>query len=225
MSKDCRSCHDMTAWKPVKKFDHAKTDFPLRGGHVQVDCKECHKVTTRNGKEFQQFGDVPHADCKSCHADPHKAHFPNACSQCHTEQAFTTFAGKDRFDHSTTHFRLLGKHKTTDCFACHKKSSDPLTVFQDRNGVTENQCATCHKDPHEGKFGTDCAKCHQEKGFTALRSMDQFDHNLTDYPLQGKHIGVDCKKCHKGPYTDPSSSMPAIGAMRTSTRGCSPRTV
>ncbi len=203
LSKDCLSCHDMSAFKPAKKFDHAKSEFPLRGGHVEVACLECHKVTTRSGKQFQEFADVPHADCRACHEDPHKAHFTNACSQCHTEQAFTTFAGKDRFDHNSTHFRLLGKHKTTDCFECHKKTSDPLTVFQDRNGVLENQCATCHKDPHEGKFGTDCAKCHQEKGFTALRSMDNFDHNLTDYPLQGKHVGVECKKCHKGPYTDP----------------------
>ena len=33
--------------------------------------------------------------------------------------------------------------------------------------------------------------------------MDFFDHNVTDYPLQGKHVGMDCKKCHKGRYTDP----------------------
>ncbi|HRD54366.1 MAG TPA: hypothetical protein PKY96_17130 [Flavobacteriales bacterium] len=203
MSKDCRSCHDMAAWKPVKKFDHAKTDFPLRGGHVQVDCKECHKVTTRNGKDFQQFADLPHADCKACHSDPHKSHFVNACAQCHTDEAFKTFIGKDRFDHNTTHFRLLGKHATTDCYQCHKKTSDPEAVFQDRLGVKENDCATCHKDPHEGKFGTECAKCHQEKGFKALRSMDRFDHAVTDFPLQGKHVGVDCKQCHKGPYTEP----------------------
>ena len=203
MSKDCLQCHGMDAFKPAGKFDHERTDFKLHGGHVQVDCKECHKITERNGKAFQEFADVPHADCKACHQDPHAAHFTSACSQCHVDDSFQTFAGMGRFDHNATKFRLNGKHKTTDCFACHKSAGDPLTVFQDRAGVAVNQCATCHEDVHEGKFGTDCAKCHQEKGFAALRSMDLFDHKLTGYPLQGKHVGVDCKKCHTEHFTDP----------------------
>jgi hypothetical protein len=203
MSKDCLECHGMDAFRPASAFDHDRTEFKLKGKHIPVDCKECHAVTTRNGKQFQAFGDVPHADCKACHADPHNAHFTNACAQCHTEESFNLFAGKDRFDHNTTPFKLNGKHRTTDCFECHKRTSDPLSVFQDRAGVAMNACATCHKDPHEGKFGTDCAKCHQEKGFVAVKSMDFFDHGVTDYPLQGKHVGVDCKKCHKGRYTDP----------------------
>lgn len=203
MSSKCLDCHGMDAFKPASAFDHDKTDFKLSGKHVPVDCKECHAVSTRNGKQFQAFNDVPHADCKACHDDPHKSHFINACAQCHSEESFNIFNGKERFDHSTTPFKLNGKHKTTDCFACHKRTSDPLTVFQDRAGVGMNDCATCHKDPHEGKFGADCAKCHQEKGFKALLHMVDFDHNLTDYPLQGKHIGVDCKKCLKGPYTEP----------------------
>lgn len=203
MSKNCLDCHGMDAFKPAAAFDHDKTDFKLRGAHAPLDCKQCHEVTTRNGKSFQVFAEVPHADCKACHADPHQAHFANACSQCHVEDAFTTFAGKDRFDHNLTKFKLNGMHRTTDCFECHKRVSDPLTVFQDRAGVQVQQCATCHQDRHEGKFGTDCAKCHQEKGWVAMRSMDFFDHNVTDYPLQGRHVGIDCKECHKGRYTDP----------------------
>jgi hypothetical protein len=204
MSKDCSQCHTMDAWKPASAFDHDRTDFKLRGGHVAVDCKECHAVTTRNGKEFQAFGDVPHADCKACHSDPHNGHFVNACAQCHTDQSFSAFKGKDHFDHDVTHFKLLGRHRNVDCFECHTRTSDPVRVFQDRVGVKMNDCATCHKDPHEGKFGSDCAQCHQEKGFTALRAMDKFDHTLTDFPLQGRHVDVDCRKCHTGTsLTDP----------------------
>jgi hypothetical protein len=203
LSRDCAECHGMEKWKPASRFDHDRSEFKLRGGHVSVDCAKCHEQTTRKGQPFQVFADVPHADCKSCHADPHKAHFVNACAQCHVDESFKQTSGIKRFDHGTTPFKLNGKHKDVDCFECHKRTSDPLTVFQDRIGVRMDQCATCHKDPHEGRFGTDCAKCHQEKGFKALRSMDQFDHSLTDYPLQGKHVGVDCKKCHKGAYTDP----------------------
>jgi hypothetical protein len=32
--------------------------------------------------------------------------------------------------------------------------------------------------------------------------MESFNHNLTDYPLIGKHEDVDCKKCHLSRYTD-----------------------
>ena len=203
MAKDCKQCHGMDAFKPAKNFDHNKTDFKLKGEHIAVDCKECHKPIMKSGKEFTDFGNLPHADCKACHADAHNGHFTNACAQCHSESSFKVFDGKNRFDHNTTPFKLNGKHKTTDCFECHKRTSDPLTVFQDRAGVAMDQCATCHKDQHEGKFGTDCAKCHQEKGWVSVKSMDFFDHNVTDFPLQGKHVDVDCKKCHKVRYTDP----------------------
>ncbi|MBP6312304.1 MAG: hypothetical protein WAR83_10745 [Flavobacteriales bacterium] len=203
MSGECVKCHNMDAFRPASRFDHDETDFKLTGKHVPVDCAKCHETITRQGKEFQKFADVPHADCKSCHDDPHASHFVNACAQCHTEDGFNIFSGKKRFDHDKTNFKLKGKHKTTDCFACHQKTSDPIRVFQDRADVTVNQCATCHEDVHEGKFGNDCAKCHQETGFRSLKSMDFFDHSVTDFPLQGKHVDVDCKKCHKGSFTDP----------------------
>ena len=101
MSKNCLNCHGMDAFKPASAFDHDKTDFKLKGSARAVwIARNAMQVTTENGKQFQVFADVPHADCKACHDDPHQAHFANACSQCHTEQAFTTFAGKDRFDHN-----------------------------------------------------------------------------------------------------------------------------
>lgn len=203
LSRDCAECHTMEKWKPASRFDHARTDFKLTGGHTNVDCAKCHQETTRKGQPFQEFADVPHADCKACHSDPHKSHFVNACAQCHVDESFRKLSRLDRFDHSTTPFKLNGKHKEVDCFSCHQRTSDPTTVFQDRLGVGMKDCATCHKDPHEGRFGNDCAQCHQEKGFKALRSMDKFDHTLTDFPLVGKHVSVDCKKCHKGAFTDP----------------------
>lgn len=32
--------------------------------------------------------------------------------------------------------------------------------------------------------------------------MDFFDHNVTDYPLEGLHNQVDCKQCHEGRFTE-----------------------
>lgn len=201
LSKDCLSCHDMKAFRPASKFDHGEADFQLRGKHMEVDCKECHAVSTKSGKEFQEFTDVAHNDCASCHADPHSGHFNVSCAQCHTEESFTSFNGTRNFDHSRTAFALKGAHKSINCFECHTRTSDPVAVFQDRLGAVTNECATCHDDVHEGKFGNDCAQCHQESSFLMLKSMDFFDHDVTDFPLVGQHIEVDCKQCHEERFT------------------------
>ena len=77
------------------------------------------------------------------------------------------------------------------------------SIFQDNIGVAANECVACHDDTHEGKFGSDCAKCHNELSFLALNDMDFFDHTVTDYPLEGKHLEVDCKQCHTDRFSTP----------------------
>lgn len=200
---DCLSCHQMDAWTPVTKFNHENADFKLRGKHLTVDCKECHKTTIKNGKEFQQFSDIAFNDCKSCHIDAHNNQLPGQCKQCHVENDWNIFQGNRRFNHNVTEFDLNGAHKTIDCFACHDKRNSPLTVFQDRNNIAESNCVECHQDPHENKFGQDCNKCHQESSFLALKDMDFFDHTVTNFPLEGMHVGVDCRKCHTESFTTP----------------------
>ena len=203
LSNTCVDCHNMEAFKPAPKFDHDKADFQLKGEHINVDCIECHKMTTKNGQEFQEFTDIPFANCVSCHEDPHKGQLEGACVQCHTETAFSDFKGLGNFDHNKTDFTLNGKHKDIDCFSCHSSTSEPLRVFQDRKNIDENNCVKCHKDEHDGKFGTDCVKCHRESSFLSLHSMDFFDHTKTDYPLEGQHVQVNCKECHKKRFTTP----------------------
>ena len=204
MSDDCMSCHDMEAFKPASKFDHEDTNYKLKGKHLEVDCIECHEVTTKNGKEFQQFSDISFNDCKSCHEDPHNNQIQGKCTQCHTETSFSTFKGKGRFDHTSTGFTLKGKHKKINCFSCHTKTSNPKLVFQDKvKTKNENNCIACHADEHEGKYGVNCAKCHKESSFLSLKKMDFFDHSVTDYQLEGKHLEVDCKQCHKKRFSTP----------------------
>ncbi|RLD83748.1 MAG: cytochrome c family protein [Bacteroidetes bacterium] len=201
LSTDCISCHGMDAFKPASKFDHNTANYKIKGKHKLVDCKECHETSNKNGKEFQKFNDIPFNDCKACHADPHNKQIKGKCEQCHTETSFSNFRGKGRFNHRTTNFILKGSHKKIDCFSCHKKTHNPKLVFQGIINVDENNCVSCHDDFHEGKFGNECAKCHIENSFLSLKSMDFFDHNKTDYNLKGKHLGVDCKQCHKGRFT------------------------
>ncbi len=196
LSTDCLSCHGMDAFTPVTSFKHDETNFKLLGEHVALDCIECHKTTTKNGKEFQQFTQLAFEDCKSCHNDPHNNQLPGTCTQCHNEDSFSTFIGKGSFNHNRTDFSLNGKHNVIDCFSCHVKTSSTSQVFQDKIVAQENECIACHQDPHDNKYEQDCAKCHSEKSFLKLKDMDFFDHSITDFALEGKHLGVDCRKCH-----------------------------
>ncbi len=203
LDKDCAKCHNFVKFRPAKKFDHDKAKFQLTGKHVDVDCVKCHKEEKRNGKDFQVFTGLKYNDCIACHDDPHEKRIKGDCKQCHVEESFSSFRGAKKFKHNKrTKFKLRGKHKRVACFTCHKKEHNAKRVFNDHKGVKENQCIACHEDKHEGKFGDDCAKCHKVSSFTDLKNMDFFDHSVTDYALEGKHIDVDCKKCHKHKFTD-----------------------
>jgi len=203
LGNDCLQCHNFDGFDPASKFDHNEANFVLRGAHSNVDCIECHPISVRNGSDFQQFTGLDFNNCVDCHSDPHNGQLKGSCTQCHTEKSFTTFIGKGKFDHNSTNFELRGSHKTVNCFECHAESSDASTVFQDMLNVPENNCIECHDDVHEGKFGTDCIKCHTEESFYSLKEMDFFDHSVTDYPLLGLHEGVDCKSCHTERLTEP----------------------
>ncbi|MBT7242912.1 MAG: cytochrome c family protein [Flavobacteriaceae bacterium] len=203
LTDDCLSCHNMDAFKPVIDFDHELTDYPLTGEHITVDCIECHEITTKNGKDFQNFSNIPFNDCVACHDDPHNDNLPGDCNKCHTESSFSTLIGKGQFKHNLAGFELKSSHNAIDCFSCHVETSNPLTVFQDKTNIDETNCISCHNDTHEGKYGLDCAKCHNERSFLTLNNMDFFDHDVTDYSLEGKHLEVDCKECHKERYSVP----------------------
>ncbi len=202
LGTDCVSCHDMEGFKPATNFNHDETDYVLKGKHIDVDCIECHKETTRNGLEYQEFSDIAFNDCVSCHSDPHNKQIPGKCKQCHTETNFSFFKGQGKFKHNVTGFKLKGKHKRVDCFSCHKETDNPKLVFQDNINKKEDNCVSCHEDQHEGKFGDDCVKCHNERSFLKLNNMDFFNHSVTDYTLEGKHLTVDCKQCHNGRFTE-----------------------
>lgn len=197
LGNDCAKCHTTDDFKPASKFNHDKTDFALVGKHKAVQCIECHQKELRNGENFQRFDGVAFKNCSSCHKDPHQNHLGNNCKECHNEQGFEALSGLSKFNHSKTDFALKGKHKHVDCRECHQmQSATPINVFQDRLGVANQDCKACHKDVHDGRFGLDCAACHTEESFKKLQNPGKFDHNLTEFPLRGKHEVVDCRKCH-----------------------------
>jgi hypothetical protein len=180
LGTNCAACHIEKNWKETGKFDHAKTDYPLLGKHVKVECKECHKS--------QMFKEAP-KDCIGCHLkdDKHKANLGTTCADCHNEQDWKTTEG--RFKHDRTKFQLRNAHAapTVKCVACHK---DLVSM---RN--TPLLCISCHKknDKHETQLGEKCETCHNDKAWKGT----SFNHGKSRFPLTGNHVLTECKKCHE----------------------------
>lgn len=173
----CESCHIEKEWKQIL-FDHAKeTKYPLLGKHLTAKCSSCHKGDLRKDK-------LP-TDCVSCHRndDKHKGSFGNKCASCHVEREWKEVL----FDHAKkTRYPLLGKHQQVKCTGCHKGD-----LYRDKLAT---QCYSCHEkdDKHKGQQGKKCESCHNEQDWKKAR----FDHRLSVFPLTGKHMVVECKKCH-----------------------------
>jgi len=203
LANDCASCHTTEKFAPAGKFNHSNTDFALQGKHKTVECIDCHRKEIRNGATFQRFAGIGFDNCSSCHDDVHFNELFADCKTCHTEESFSQFVGMGRFDHKKTGFPLKGKHNKVDCFQCHSPDPNPLTVFEDRTGVLPGNCASCHQDVHQNKFGSKCSDCHTEESFRFRGNPGNFDHSLTDFKLVGKHRAVDCRDCHKEKLTDP----------------------
>ncbi len=102
-SDNCNSCHNTDGFKPATKFDHSTTAFKLTGAHQQVQCIGCHKIETKNRKQFQAFKKIPFQNCNSCHKDVHQGSFGTNCSSCHETSSFKQI-NKSAFDHSKTKF-------------------------------------------------------------------------------------------------------------------------
>jgi hypothetical protein len=51
------------------------------------------------------------------------------------------------------------------------------------------------RSPH-GALNTNCENCHTFSAWKPIRSMPEFDHNKTKYPLRGMHANVGCRQCH-----------------------------
>lgn len=202
LSSDCASCHDVNSFKPARLFNHEKTKFELNGAHKKTNCNECHKTSIKNGQKFTQYADVPASNCTSCHKDPHQSQFGQNCKSCHNEESFKQVNPNRNFNHNVTGFNLEGKHNEISCKKCHDNQE---TKFNEFNKTKDRSCVSCHKDIHEGKLGKDCKSCHNQSSFLVKNKsqLGKFDHNKTDYPLQGKHMTVDCKACHKKDLTDP----------------------
>ncbi len=177
----CEECHEIVeAWR-VPGFDHALTGYLLEGRHETVGCGGCHSAT--------RTARVPHETCEDCHEDVHSGQFaPRTCDSCH--DVFIEAFRIPGYDHSVTDFPLRGAHGEVACVACHGELPDATFA-----GVPHADCDDCHDDAHDGKFEpTACAICHDDA--SGDWRVSDFDHDRTDFPLVGEHVGVECASCH-----------------------------
>ena len=189
----CSSCHTDHKGRQARivlldkqKFDHAQTDFVLRGKHARVECDKCHEPN-------KKYSQAP-LECNACHRkdDTHKGSLGPKCGDCHTENNWK----ETRVDHDKTRFPLTGKHVDTRCVDCHKD-----TKFKE----TPLTCVACHRADddrkgHKGLFGARCETCHGTKSW----KDSIFNHDTeTKFALRLKHRSIKCTDCHtKNLYKD-----------------------
>lgn len=207
--KQCIECHSDHHGKNFQlvrlntaDFNHSLTGFTLSVPHSRLECSECHNPESIPDQKIKvkKFTYLGLKDaCLGCHADYHLNTLSPSCLNCHGPETFKTVPA---FNHNNTRFKLVGKHQNVECTGCHKIETVNGTKFQEFRGVAYASCNNCHKDPHQNKFGQNCRQCHSEISFTTIKGISNFDHNKTSFPLEDKHLTVDCNACHKTKFTD-----------------------
>jgi len=251
----CAACHDTASFRVTRERFGARehersTAFALRGAHARAECETCHRPAAAPdalGRRFGRVADVfgtPATECATCHADVHRGAFELArlpqsvdgratCSRCHSEDRFREMP--HGFDHGAwTAFALEGAHARADCARCHGTMLDPRAAGRTLGFVADvfpgaaESCATCHADPHRGKFDpgelpaqvdgrSGCARCHDSESFR-FADPRSFDHGRwTSYALEGEHAALACEACHV-PARERADRAPRLGAVLGS--GC-----
>ena len=225
----CYICHSehngrefaLVFWGNGKEtFDHSLTGYVLQGKHLGTDCEKCHLPEFITQADLLKSKNIDpqrtylglEQSCASCHFDEHRGQLASDCFECHSYEGWKPVSG---FDHDHAGYRLTGLHRKVECIKCHFNESDALQAtpkiassgssagYAVYKKLQFANCSPCHRDVHQGKLGEDCAGCHDTAGF-GKPSDTPFNHNLTGYPLQGRHAGAACVKCHiKGKMTEP----------------------
>ena len=192
LTQNCADCHSEYGFRP-SSFSlerHNNSKFQITGAHLATPCESCHYQ--QNIWHFKGIGIA----CINCHENIHKNELKveflpdNNCSFCHETSSWNTIS----FDHNRTKFPLEGKHSSTSCGTCHRKESSEKTeiIFDSIN----NECQSCHRDVHFNQFDVEgisnCSRCHNFENW----KPEKFDHNKTEFSLEGAHSKVECSKCH-----------------------------
>ena len=170
---ECQACHT-APWEPTTMADRCVVC------HTEI-AAQLTDVASLHGGIMQ---DTPSLTCRDCHTEHRGANAP------------LTVLEPGSFPHDATGFSLQGAHAVMSCESCH---------IDGQFKGTPMDCNSCHQqdDAHAGRFGTDCAACHNPSDWKDA----SFDHNLSAFPLTGAHTQVACEQCHSsGQFTGLSTT-------------------
>lgn len=174
-------------------------------------------------------------DCAHCHDSPHRGEFTErnaalvskqpglSCVTCHLPEHLTfreeSLSGMTPAQHACSGFPLSVPHDKVACKDCHAlpageaaaAGAPPESTFALRYpGRVADSCKACHEDVHKGQFdegpfaAEGCVGCHDRErwkphAFTAER------HERAALPLTGRHLEIECNKCHELPAKEATS--------------------
>jgi hypothetical protein len=107
-----------------------------------------------------------------------------SCETCHNPDTFEVNTDS-LFRHQQTGFPLAGRHQDLTCRRCH-----PDVAFT----AARPLCTDCHTNVHKGDNGERCLRCHTNQSWQ-VPDMPQ-KHEMTRFPLLGRHLSVNCSSCH-----------------------------
>lgn len=171
---------------------------PLSIAHAEYesDCSQCHSPLDKEVQKNLCFG--CHDEVKQDMVVKRGFHgrsssvLENPCKSCHPEhigrEGSIISLNERTFDHNLTDFKLVGAHADVNitCDKCHEKG--------EKHRESPTDCVGCHSDDdvHNGQFDTDCINCHKQTSWVDTF----FDHEMTRFPLEGKHRDAACDSCH-----------------------------
>lgn len=151
-------------------------------------CLACHKeiqISISLKKGYHSSTDVKDKQCFDCHSDHHGKNF----QLIHFDVT--------KFNHTLTGYSLSIPHSKKECKDCHNTKFITDQKIKAKNftymGVN-SECLNCHADYHQKTLPSECLNCHNPDAF---KPATKFNHANTKFKLVGKHINVDCIKCHK----------------------------
>ena len=206
--EQCQTCHNERSFKDGINFNHTlDTKFKVDGKHKELSCIKCHTnsdISNKNSPRVYHFKNIEKDNCVICHKSPHLKSFSEKnnekrCSSCHVTTSWKETKKSEQFNHNLdTNFVLEGKHTKIQCSSCHKEGDNKVFKFSFGD---KQFCESCHTNVHKNQFSEkfankSCLECHNAESFKELK---KFDHNKTNFVLDGKHSDpkVSCVLCHK----------------------------
>jgi len=131
--------------------------------------------------------------CIDCHIDPHKGSFKQRCEECHTTDGWKKLLPRFEFDHSKDQVPAPRKARHGRLRECHLKSDfkRQLPFANCNDCINRTRTKASSKRGPEGRV----REIHNVDGWKpSLFGVKE--HDTSKYPLKGKHITVECDKCH-----------------------------